>query len=198
MMYFRLTRVRQQDLQRRNEDNCQIDVSNHLSLFEDYAASDKLRKAFCLVRVHRMVNKAGKKSVEFKDPVKFGSEYSKTLEVYCYPYSEENGQYKFNPTSLKVISAKDIICHVNLEYEEMSDVYKLPMVEKDAIAKEVATMFLESDRGSRGTRRRRPTTNDNFDGHFVETISPATNSTVGSSDQQRRSGRIRTVSHFIH
>ena len=196
-MYFRLTRVRQQDLQQKNTEDCPIDVSNHVCLFEDYAASDKLRKSFCLVRVHRMVNKAGK-SVEFKDPVKFGSNYTKTLEVYCYPYSEENGQYKFNAASLTVISAKDIICHVNLEYDDISDVYKLPIMEKDAIAKEVVTIFSEpSDRVNRSTRRRRPTTNDHFDGHFVETISPATNSSNGSSDQ-RRSGRIRTVSHFIH
>ena len=184
MIYFRLTRVRQQGLQQQNEDNCQIDVSNHLCLFEDHAASDKLRKSFCLVRVHQMVNKAGK-SVEFKDPVKFGSEYTKTLEVHCYPYSAENGQYKFNATSLKVISAKDIICHVNLEYEDTSDAYKLPMVEKDAIGKEVASMFSKpSDRVNRSTRRRRPTTSDHFDGHFVETISPATNSTNGLSDQR--------------
>ena len=102
-------------------------------LFDDYATINQRTKYWRLIRVQRMLRKINNNSVEYKGPVSFKSDNLKSLDVICYSYVETNGHYKFTTNSVETVSGKDILCHINLIYDEASKIYTLPDIEKERI-----------------------------------------------------------------
>ena len=105
-------------------------------LFHDYAIL--VENTFNIIRIERMINKTAKRKIEYKNPVNFDDDCVPRLELLCLTYSQNMSHYKLNTSShIKPVMASNILCHVNLTYDNLKNVYLLPDVEKKSIEKEV-------------------------------------------------------------
>ena len=82
-----------------------------------------------------MLNKVNRKRIEYKEPVPFGDECISTLDILCLVYQVISpGCYEFSSEVCpKSIPASKVLCHVNLEFDQQSQTFKLPEPELEAL-----------------------------------------------------------------
>ena len=189
----RLTRVRFRDTETRCPQQDVLDTCKYLVLFHEYALL--IEDSFKVIRVHRMMYIGGKKRVEYKNPVSLeDSPTLKNLEIICTFYREiSKGEYVQDGKS-ETVKADDILCHVNLIYDDSKKIYVLPSAEHDVIRENLST---ESAPGTPTKKQKLParaSAQNSFDGTFVEVVQPTESS---SSNGCRKSTRKRTIRHFL-
>ena len=189
---FRLTRVRYKASQSVSSEP--MDTSKNIVLFEDYVAIEK--KSWKIIRVQMMINKANKKKIEYKNPLGFTHHNIKNIELLCLQYQLIHGnKYIFNGIDVCSIPGSDVLCHINLAYDEIECTYSIPEAERDVINCEITKLGSGIQVLSREAGKSSATAaaEINFDGRFTETVAPS-----ASNDGNRRSKRVRTVKHFLN
>ncbi len=139
-----------------------------------------------------MINNAGKRRIEYKEPVRFEDPCLPNLQLLCICYEEKPEGYILSTTSTTTVKGNEVLCHVNLKFDEVNRLYGLPEHEKEEIEKTMSTLVARKDRSNQRVTRTEHQ-HSSFSGTFTETIEPRP-----SNNGDRRSTRRRTVTHHLH
>ena len=174
-----------------------LDSSRSLILFEDYAVTEEDNLNFKLVRIQRMLNKINRKRVEYKEPVPFGDKCIPTLDMLCQVYQAISpGCYQISSEVCpKLFPGAKVLCHVNLEFDQESQTFKLPAPELEALNETLSRNVIRNEMQTRQriSTERADSTKNSFDGTFRETVEPSV-----IADGTRRSQRTRTIINHLH
>ena len=195
IFFFSLTRVRHKVSQPKCPSTVSLNTNNskNLVLFEDYAALEDINvNQFKLIRIQRMINNANKRRIEYKEPVRFEDPCLPNLQLLCNCYEEKPEGYFLSTTTIMTVKGNEVLCHVNLEFDEINRLYGLPEHEKEEIEKTISMLVARKDQNKQRVTRTEHQ-HSSFSGTFSETIEPRT-----SNNGDRRSTRRRTVTHHLH
>lgn len=138
-------------------------------------------------RVQRIRKKGKSKGyVEYKFPVEFTDPHRKDIKVIFQTYTvEECGNMSFSMSTINEVTAADVICQLNLEYDIATGMY-VPNQEELSTIQDEALRLQEPKR--KKTQHRRMTQQPEFDGTVRTIVQPSS-----TEDGPRRSGRQRVV-----
>lgn len=90
------------------------------------------------------------------------------------------------------VKGNEVLCHVNLEFDEVLGLYILPEHEKEEIKKTVSILVARKSQNSQRIPRIEHQ-HSSFSGTFTETVAPS-----ATNNGDRRSTRRRTITHHLH
>ena len=124
--------------------------------------------------------------------MKFEDSCLPNLQLLCICYEERPKGYMFATTSTTTVQGSEVLCHINLEFDEVLGLYILPENEKEEIMKTISNLLARTSiNNQRGTTTEHQ--HSSFSGTFTETVEASM-----SNNGDRRSTRRRTVTHHLH